>query len=168
MQDIPLLIAPNPKDPRLWPERESLKIALQYPSQAGSYFDGLSSDIFTNEAYSAVREAIVAAGGCASGGDGGVEWIAAVAGEMADLSGRNLVSELAVEALATEDDLATFTDSVLSRLQEQRVSNQIAQLKSQLQRMRPADDEQAYNTLFADIIALEQARREYNHRAFRM
>ena len=168
VQDVPLLIAPNPKDPRLWPERESLKIALQYPDQAGSYFDGLSSDTFTNEAYSAVREAIVAAGGCASGGDGGVEWIAAVAGEMADLSGRNLVSELAVEELAREDNLTSFTDSVFSQLQEQRVSNQIAQLKSQLQRMRPADDEQAYNTLFADIIALEQARREYNHRAFRM
>ncbi|NLP39006.1 MAG: hypothetical protein GX356_04700, partial [Corynebacterium pollutisoli] len=45
--------------------------------------------------------------------------------------------------------------------------NQIAQLKSQLQRMRPSDNEQAYNSLFADLVALEQARRELNERAFR-
>ena len=47
------------------------------------------------------------------------------------------------------------------------MGNQIAQLKSQLQRMRPSDDEMAYNALFSDLVALEQARRELNDRAFR-
>ena len=56
---------------------------------------------------------------------------------------------------------------MLSRLQEARVGDQIAQLKAKLGRMRPTDDEQAYNSLFADLIALEQARRELNDRAFR-
>ena len=64
-------------------------------------------------------------------------------------------------------NLAAYADSVLSRLQEAEVGNQIAQLKGQLQRMRPSDDEQTYNTLFADLVALEQARRELNDRAFR-
>ncbi|WP_288747759.1 hypothetical protein, partial [uncultured Corynebacterium sp.] len=54
-----------------------------------------------------------------------------------------------------------------SRLQETVVGDQIAQLKAQLGRMRPTDDEAGYNSLFADLIALEQARRELNDRAFR-
>ena len=71
-----------------------------------------------------------------------------------------------MEDIRAEDPVA-YADSVLSRLQEVRVGNQIAQLKSQLQRMRPSDDEMAYNALFSDLVALEQARRELNERAFR-
>ena len=56
---------------------------------------------------------------------------------------------------------------MLSRLQETRVGDQIAQLKAQLQRMRPSDDEEAYNALFSDLLALEQARRDLNERALR-
>ncbi|MDU4407408.1 MAG: DNA primase, partial [Corynebacterium sp.] len=60
-----------------------------------------------------------------------------------------------------------YADSVLSRLQETVVGDQIAQLKARLGRMRPSDDEASYNSLFADLVALEQARRELNDRAFR-
>lgn len=158
---------PNPRDPYLWPQRESLKLALQYPELAGTYFDGLGPDAFTHPAYRTVRQAIRELGGLATA-HSGVDWIATVAGEMTDLLGRNLVSELAVEEIPVEmSHLPAYVDSVLSRLQEAEVGNQIAQLKSQLQRMRPSDDEQAYNTLFADLVALEQARRELNDRAFR-
>ncbi|GAB3945413.1 DNA primase [Corynebacterium tapiri] len=165
--DTPMVIPPNPKDPRLWPEREAIKLALQEPASVGAYFDGLSADSFTNDAYRAIRDAISKAGGADAAGTGGVEWIASVAGEMLDYSGRNFVSELAVEEFIGVDDVTTYADAVLSRLQEQRVGNEIAQLKVQLQRMRPSDDEEAYNNLFADLIALEQARRELNDRAFR-
>lgn len=167
VKDAPSFELPNPRDAYLWPQRESLKIALQYPELAGAYFDGLSPDAFTHPAYRTVREAIRAVGGLATA-HSGVDWIATVAGEMTDLLGRNLVSELAVEEIPVEmAHLPNYADSVLSRLQEAEVGNQIAQLKSQLQRMRPSDDEQAYNTLFADLVALEQARRELNDRAFR-
>ncbi len=163
----PALVAPNPRDPRLWAERESLKLALQYPELVGGYFDGLTLDTFTSDAYRQVRDAIARAGGCAAA-PAGVGWVSNVAGEMSDLAGRSLVSELAVEDIRAEaHELNAYTDSVLSRLQEARVGNQIAQLKGQLQRMRPSDDEQAYNSLFADLVALEQARRELNDRAFR-
>lgn len=58
----PTMALPNPRNPVLWQERESLKIALQYPELAGSYFDGLPTDSFTNPAYRMVRDAISAAG----------------------------------------------------------------------------------------------------------
>ncbi|WP_284523312.1 hypothetical protein [Corynebacterium aquatimens] len=183
----PALVAPNPNDPILWPQREALKAALQYPGKAGTYFDGIHPDAFTNLAYHQVREAITAAGGVAAGataaasgsqtppgshtapnndGEADPNWIAAVAGEMRDFAGRNLVSELAVEPVHA-DNIDVYIDSVLSRLQEVRVGDQIAQLKAQLQRMRPSDDEQAYNALFSDLLALEQARRDLNTRALR-
>lgn len=153
---------PNPREPRLWPERESLKLALQYPEIAGDYFDGIPVDAFTHPAYRAVRQAIANQGGCRSRNG-----IAGVAGEMTDLLGRSLVSELAVEEIhCPTEALPQYADSVLSRLQEVRVGNQIAQLKARLQRMRPADDERTYNSLFADLIALEQARRDLLARAF--
>ncbi|MBA1838056.1 DNA primase [Corynebacterium sp. zg912] len=190
-----ILIPPRPDDPVLWPQREALKIALQHPAAAGNYFDGINPDAFTHDAYHQVREAITAAGGCARAGAAAAagsagsassgagprassapgaasspadvsNFLAAVAGEMRDYTGRNFVSELAVEPIHA-DDLYEYADSVLSRLQETRVGQQIAQLKSQLQRMRPSDDEEAYNALFSDLVALEQARRDLNDRAFR-
>ena len=165
-----ILIPPRPDDPMLWPQREALKIALQHPAAAGNYFDGINPDAFTHDAYHQVRQAITAAGGCAqAGADNPADesnFLAAVAGEMRDYAGRNFVSELAVEPIHA-DDLYEYADSVLSRLQETRVGQQIAQLKSQLQRMRPSDDEEAYNALFSDLVALEQARRDLNDRAFR-
>lgn len=163
----PSMTMPNPRNPALWQERESLKLALQYPELAGSYFDGLATDSFTNPAYRMVRDAIAAAGGCEQAASG-VDWLPSVSEQMNDILGTSLVSELAMEPIAIEpEDLESYTDAVLSRLQEARVGNQIAVLKSQLQRMRPSDDEQAYNSLFSDLVALEQARRELLSRAFR-
>ncbi len=159
----PTFELPDPQDPLLWAQREALKVALQYPEAAGSYFDGINPDAFTHPAYRAVRDAMGTVGGASNAGS---SWIAHVSDEMTDAAGRNFVSELAVEEILAEDP-ATYADSVLSRLQEVRVGNQIAQLKSQLQRMRPSDDEMAYNALFSDLVALEQARRELNDRAFR-
>lgn len=172
----PALILPSPNETHLWPQREALKLALQMPAVAGDYFDGIAADDYSNDAYRLVRKAIDTAGGVTQGANlPTTDWIAQVAGEMTDLTGRHFVSQLAVEEIlpgAREEDikdpkyLSEYCDMVLSRLQETIVGDQIAQLKAQLQRMRPSDDEQAYNSLFADLLALEQARRELNERAF--
>lgn len=161
-----MLPHPDPKNPRLWPERESLKLALQYPSIAGSYFDGLPEDAFSFETYREIRKAIAAVGGCVQAGQQ-PDWVPKIAGEITDLIGRSVVSELVVEPInSTDEQLQQHTDRTLSRLHEQRIGNQIAVLKSQLQRMRPSEDEQAYNAMFADLVALEQARRDLFNRAF--
>lgn len=172
--NVPVMHIPGPREPHLWPQREALKLALQFPQIAGSYFDGITDDAYSNEAYRTIRRAISTLGGVTAGAEQpGVEWLAAVAGEMPDLMARNFVSELAVEPIKLgetgnpDTDLEAYADSVLSRLQEARVGDQVAQLKAQLGRMRPSDDEESYNSLFADLVALEQARRELNDRAFR-
>nr|WP_268913625.1 DNA primase [Corynebacterium uropygiale] len=160
---------PNPRDPVLWPQRESLKAALQYPELASSYFDGIPEDAFTHPAYRAIRHAMGEAGGCASAqGEPGVDFPSRVAQNLRDETASSLISELVVEEIRVEaDSLEAYIDSALSRLQEVQVGNQIAELKAQLQRMRMSDDQEAYNAIFADIIALEEARRSLNDRAFR-
>lgn len=163
------LVLPDPKNPRLWCEREALKVALQYPSLAGSFFDGLEQGCFSNPAYQAVRQAIIDAGGSATGATmSAKQWVPEVSSKVNDLVAQSLIAELAVESMHVSDDsLEAYADSVLARLQEVRVGNQIAQLKGQLQRMRPGDDSAAYNSLFADLVALEQVRRQLLDRAIK-
>src|SRR4029077_9853417 len=62
---------PNPADPTLWPQREALKSALQYPALAGPVFDSLAVESFTHPGYAAARAAIGAARGTAAGLAGG-------------------------------------------------------------------------------------------------
>ncbi|WP_165241713.1 DNA primase [Corynebacterium lizhenjunii] len=168
-QDAAVFHIPDAKNPVLWPQREALKLALQYPQQAGAYFDGITADAYTNPAYRTVREAITAAGGTTRAQElSPAEWVAQVSDHLPDLNARSFVAELTVEAILPVDiSVEAYADSVLSRLQETRVGDQIAHLKAQLGRMRPADDPAIYNAVFADLVALEQARRELNDRAFR-
>ena len=150
---------PSPSDPMLRPQRNVLKAALQYPAIAGTVFDSLPSESFTHAGYVAVRKAIADAGG-ASSGLGGGDWVSAVADETQDLTMRSLVMELAVEPLpAEEDTVPRYITGVLARLQEVWVGRQVAELKSKLQRISPADDPDEYHALFGDLVALEQYRR---------
>ncbi|MGV0799961.1 DNA primase, partial [Mycolicibacterium elephantis] len=68
---------PDPNDPTLWPQREALKAALQYPALAGPVFDSLTVESFTHPGYAAVRAAIESAGGT-SAGLSGAQWIETV------------------------------------------------------------------------------------------
>ncbi|MGB8403693.1 MAG: DNA primase [Mycobacterium sp.] len=149
---------PNPRDPTLWPQREALKSALQYPGLAGPVFDSLPVESFTHPSYAAVREAITTAGGT-SLGLSGAEWIGAV--QTAGQAAANLTSELAVEGFRVDDDdqLPRYVSSVLARLQEVWVGRQIAEVKSKLQRMSPVDNADEYHALFGDLVAMEQYRR---------
>src|SRR5699024_8392842 len=81
----PMIRPPSPRETHLWPQREALKVALQYPQVAGAYFDGVDEEAFTNEAYRLVRNAIISAGGATQGTQQPtVEWIANVPGERLD------------------------------------------------------------------------------------
>ncbi len=151
---------PNPNDPTLWPQREALKSALQYPALAGPVFDALTVDSFTHPGYAAVRTAIDAAGGTGTGVGGG-EWLDAVRQKALSPAAAGLVNELGVEAIRVEDDdkLPRYIAGVLARLQEVWVGRQIAEVKSKLQRMSPVDQGDEYHALFGDLVAMEAYRR---------
>ena len=151
---------PNPRDPTLWPQREALKMALQYAALAGPVFDALTVESFTHPGYAAVRTAIEAAGGTASSG-GGAQWIDLVRQQAAAPAVAALITELSVEAVAATDEekLPRYISSVLARLQEVWVGRQIAEVKSKLQRMSPVEQGDEYHALFGDLVAMEAYRR---------
>src|ERR1700682_6480708 len=151
---------PNPADPTLWPQREALKSALQYPALAGPVFDSLAVESFTHPGYAAARAAIGAAGGTAAG-LAGAQWIEAVRDQTASPAAASLVNELGVEAINVDDDerLSRYIAGVLARLQEVWVGRQIAEVKSKLQRMSPVEQGDEYHALFGDLVAMEAYRR---------
>jgi DNA primase len=156
----PITERPNPRDPTLWPQREALKSALQYPALAGPVFDSLPADSFTHPGYLAVRTAIEAAGGT-SAGLTGAQWMEQVREHAGTPAVAGLVSELSVETIKVEDDerLPRYIGGVLARLQEVWVGRQVAEVKSKLQRMSPVEQGDEYHALFGDLVALEAYRR---------
>jgi DNA primase len=151
---------PDPRDPTLWPQREALKAALQFPALAGPVFDSLTPESFTHAGYGAVRTAIGAAGGTAAGLTGAA-WIDAVREQAGSDTVIGLISELGVETIKVEDQekLPRYIGGVLARLQEVWVGRQVAEVKSKLQRMSPVDQADSYHALFGDLVALEAYRR---------
>lgn len=155
----PTSARPQPNDPRLWPQREALKAALQYPAIAGTVFDSLPVECFDEPAYAIVRQAMISIGGTSSG-LGGAAWVDSVRNAVDDPVIDPLVTELAVESMPVdEDNIARYITSVLARLQEVWVGSQIADIKSRLRRMAPSDDPDGYNAVFGDLVALEAYRR---------
>ncbi|MGH4007682.1 MAG: DNA primase [Pseudonocardiaceae bacterium] len=146
---------PPRDDVRLQAQREVLKAVLQEPAMTGPVYDTLPIEAFTHPAYAQLHTAVLAAGGTASGLSG-PEWIDAVA---AHYPQRSLLTELAVETLRgngkVEDD-ARYIGSLLARLQASVVGQQVAEIRSKLQRMSPLDDADSYHRLFGDLVALEQ------------
>jgi DNA primase len=151
---------PDPRDPTLWPQREALKAALQYPALAGPVFASLTVESFTHPGYAAVRTAIEEAGGVGAGTTG-AQWIEKVLEQTGAAAAQSLITELSVESIRVDDDekLPRYIGGVMARLQEVWVGREVAELKSKLQRMSPVEQGDEYHALFGDLVALEAYRR---------
>ena len=156
---------PDPRDPGLIVEREVLKLAIQRPALLGPVFDALDAACFTAPAYAAVRSAVEAAGGTTAAVAGTV-WVEKVAGGAETDSVRDLVTELAVEALQTNDEEdPRYAGSLLARLQEMALTRRITELKSRVQRVNPVEKPEEYNRLFGELIVLERSKIDLRERA---
>ena len=156
---------PDPRDPSLRFERDSLKVVLQAPRLAVG-FDDLEPNVFTAPPYAALHTAVVTAGGLATAGEGGPEWIGKVDGAAADDGVRRLMRELAVEPLPSDEAALTrYATEVLARLQELAANRRIAEVKSRLQRMNPVEEVAEYNRLFGELVSLEAHSRALRDRA---
>jgi DNA primase len=152
------------RNPALQVEREALKLTLQSPELVASWWPSIEAEAITGEAYRSVFDAVRAAGGPPQEPD--AEWIAAVLGQCPDDEVRARVRALAVEpprALFGDDHSSLnerFVVNVLSRLLELDASRRLSQVKARLQRINPVENDDEYRRLFADVLALEQYRRE--------
>ncbi|WP_027018962.1 DNA primase [Corynebacterium sputi] len=158
---------PDPKDPVLHVQREAAKLAVQEPVLTGPVFDELAPEIFSHPAYRAVFDATQRAGGVGQT-HGGSRWLAALMDTTDNPAIRSLITELGVEPIPAEvESLKLYSSSIIARLQEVWIGEQIAQVKATLSRMRPSDDENAYRQMFADLLSLEEYRRELLSEALR-
>lgn len=156
---------PDPADVLLHAPREVLKLALQEPQLASTIFDLMPPESFGHPTYVSIANAIASAGGAARS-EGGAGWIDQVASHIPDAMGRAVVSELAVEDMECETPrLPYYADAIMAYMQERWVGNEIADMKSRMQRMRPDLQQEEYRAIFADLMALEKYRRSLQERA---
>ncbi|MBW8807190.1 MAG: hypothetical protein JF587_25565, partial [Catenulisporales bacterium] len=149
---------PGPRDPIAGAEREALKAALQFPQLAGATFDGLAPEEFTVPAYAAVCAAVRAAGGCVTGHDD--NWTGRVQDQAPDDAIRGLVTELTVEAVHSRGPAdERYVAEVMTRVRIHTVDRRIKDVRSKLQRINPVAQQEEYNKLFGELVALEQYKR---------
>jgi DNA primase len=154
------LPAPDPRDPVARDERLALVAVLQYPQHVPASFDALGEDAFSVPAWRAVHAAIRAAGGAAAGRDvSAAQWVAAVL-EQASETVEGIVTQLSVASLPEDREAAVpaFVEGVVRRVVDMGLMRRVADARSRLQRLDPADTE-TYQAAFAELLAIEAERR---------
>ncbi|GAA4233861.1 DNA primase [Streptosporangium album] len=152
-------------DPGVRIEAEVLKLAVQRPALIGPGFDAIGSGAFTLPEHAALYTLVMEAGGTPAAGHGGREWVDRLLSGVTDAL-RGVVTRFAVEELRA--DVASeerYASAMLAALELVSVTRAIEQLKSRMQRTNPVDEQQAYNRLFGELVALEQQRRVLKERA---
>jgi DNA primase len=172
--------APRPSvvlrpDPRSLPhhvEREALKAALQRPAAVVDWFDVVEDPAFTFPPYATAHGAVVAAGGTAAGASLEPQaWVDAVLAACPDDSARSLVTSLVVEPLRVDEGESEgeaedrYAVGIVARLLELDAARRIEELRGRLTRLDPVADPAASETVFRDLLALEQYRRELREQA---
>jgi DNA primase len=154
---------PDPRDPRLTLERETLKLVVQHPDVIASALGEVDEEDFTHPAYRAIWSTVVAAGGIVSAD---AQWASRLQSTTADERLRGLLAALAVEpAHTSKDPTPAYAAQHVHRLRELTTLRRIADLKSRLQRTNPVDQAPEYNKMFGELVALEQHRRDLRERA---
>jgi len=139
---------PDPNEARLILEREVLKARLQEAELfTGALWDEIEPGAFTHPAYRELRKTI--------------DEVPMISAEtIADERIKVLYTELTVEPIRADGKATlTYVESIVARLREVAISRSIAELKSSLQRLNPLENEIEYNAAFAQLVALESARR---------
>ncbi len=151
---------PNPADRAQAVDREALKVCLQVPGLVDDGWAGLGPDAFPERAYSAVAAAILTAGGPATGAEAPTAWVDAVREAAAHETIRSLITELAVEPLRNDGPADTrYVSEQVARVRERLVTKKVVELRSELQRVDP-ENLTEYNRVFAELLVLEQQRRD--------
>lgn len=163
---------PDPRDPRLMLERDTLRLLVQRPDLAAEAVTDLDSNDFTHPAYAALWNAMAAVGGF------GEESSAAKLSAISEQAGANapndvarqalgeILGALAVEPIHMSKELTeSYVYVHACRLRELTARRRIDDVKSRLQRMNPVTETTEYNRLYGELIALEQFRRDLNEQA---
>ncbi len=151
---------PNPRDPGLFVERESLKCVLQAPELVGTWWESVQQGCYRHPRYEQVRAAVAGAGPLPQG-PGGQAWMEAVLAACPDDEVRGMVRELAVEPMVTvgEPD-ARYATSIVARLLSDEAGRRLADLKRELGQLDQVAQAERAAAVLADVMELEAYRRE--------
>ena len=140
----------NLKDPILMLEREVLKVKLQAPELALPWAE-LEINAFTYGPYAALRARIDESPDLS---------ISDLLERTEDENVRSLITELTVEPIRTDGEISErYIQSIFARLREVAMSREIAEIKSDLQRLNPVENEAEYTETFTRLVGLEASRR---------
>lgn len=162
----PQVRRPDPRDPRSAVEREVLKLVLQQPDLVAADYPSIPVTVFSDPAYGALHEAVLAAGGP---GDAppGPAWMGVVSERLAPGVLRSLVSELAVEPPHQRNGQPTaeYAGRVLAAMAERAAAAEERRLGSALQRASAQGDRERAAALQADLFSMTAYRRALAQRA---
>jgi DNA primase len=140
----------NLTDPILVLEREVLKVKLQISDLASSWVD-LEQNAFSYPAYDALRKVIDSTEGFTT---------ESLLDKCDSDEMKSLVTELTVEPIRTDGEVSDrYITSIFARLREVALTRAIAEIKSTLQRLNPVENDEQYQEIFGQLVAMEAARR---------
>ena len=140
----------NLTDPILVLEREVLKVKLQISDLASSWVD-LEQNAFSYPAYDALRKVIDSTEGFTT---------ESLLDKCDSDEMKSLVTELTVEPIRTDGEVSDrYITSIFARLREVALTRAIAEIKSTLQRLNPVENNEQYQEIFGQLVAMEAARR---------
>ncbi|GAB3623850.1 DNA primase [Mariniluteicoccus endophyticus] len=149
--DLPM---PIPRQRGLEVERDTAKLMVQRPDLFTATWYDITPDDFTHPAYAAVFAACRAA----QSQDSDAEWSQRVREAAPGETVPQLVVALAVEQFLHVPDEA-YAAAYAAKLRLLTTNRRIADLKSRLQRTNPVDHQAEYNSMFSELLTLEQARK---------
>ena len=132
-------------------ERECLKLTFQFSDLVKTWFAQLTPDCFSNQKYREIFESI---------SNTELNDISANTAHDAteDEEQRALIAALSVEDFKANVE-PRYVDSVFARVLEINAGRTIADLKSQLQRLDPATQNQEHDRMFQQLLSIEEFRR---------
>ena len=142
---------PDPDDPALRLERDTLKLMLQYPFTFDQAWNSVQPEQFTHPGYAAVFRVIAAT----EPGDGWTEELRRGCPNELVLQ---LLVMLLVEPLLRQAD-ESYSLAHTNRLQLADLSRRITGLKSRLQRTDPVKEPESHETMFEELTGLELRRK---------
>ncbi|MEO7125382.1 MAG: DNA primase [Nakamurella sp.] len=143
-------------------ERETLKIAVQFPAVVANGYAQVDTSSFTDPDYGAVHAAIIAAGGPggpAASSDAG--WVKEIQAHLPSGALHSLVTELAVESLnyRSDEPESRYAGAILARMAERHAAAQERDLVGALKRAEAVGDKERAALLAGDLGTIGAYRR---------
>jgi len=143
---------PDPNDPALRLERDTLKLMLQYPFTFDEAWNSAQPEQFSHPGYAAVFRVIAAT-------EPGEGWTEELRQRCPNELVLQLLVMLLVEPLLRQAD-ESYSLAHTNRLHLASLSRQIAELKSRLQRTDPLKEQALHETMFGELTGLELRRKQ--------